>query len=65
MDDLMNSREAAQFLRVHKITLYRWIKDRGLPSMRAASRLRFSRRQLLEWMEVTAPQDPLVKIQGF
>lgn len=45
----LKAREAARLLNVSEKTLYRWISERKLPSLRINGQYRFSRSELLEW----------------
>ena len=42
-------REAAGLLNASEKTLYRWIKDKGLPAFKVNEQYRFNRAELLEW----------------
>ena len=42
-------REVANAFNVPERTVYRWIKDRGLPAYRIHEQYRFNRAELLEW----------------
>lgn len=42
-------RDAARLLNVSEKTIYRWVKDGGLPAYRVSEQYRFHRAELLEW----------------
>lgn len=42
-------RDATRFFKVSEKTIYRWIKEKGLPTQRVQDQYRFSRASLLEW----------------
>ena len=42
-------RDVASLLNVSEKTVYRWIKDRGIPAYRINDQYRFHRAELLEW----------------
>lgn len=48
--DLLTLPEAAEFMRVRPGTVYAWVAARRIPCLRAGSRLRFRRDDLLEWL---------------
>jgi excisionase family DNA binding protein len=48
--EVMNLREAAQFLGVGERTLRRWMPEKGIPYARVGNLLRFRRSALLEWL---------------
>lgn len=50
VEDIMNSRETAQFLDIKLNTLYIKIHKGQLPFMKKGKKVYFSRQQLLEWM---------------
>lgn len=52
-DELLDVEAACALLRVHRNTLYRLIRNDGLPALRLTrgGRWRFSRRALLDWIE--------------
>lgn len=47
--ELLNVDQAADFLGVHRGTVYAWVESGRLPCLRAGSRLRFLREDLLSW----------------
>jgi excisionase family DNA binding protein len=50
MEDIMNTRETAQFLDIKLNTLYIKLHKGELPHMKRGKKVYFSRQQLLEWM---------------
>jgi excisionase family DNA binding protein len=50
LEDIMNSRETAQFLDIKLNTLYIKTHRGELPFMKKGRKVYFSRKQLLEWM---------------
>lgn len=49
-NDIMTLREVAEYLRVHRSTLYRMMRRRQLPAFRVNSYWRFSRREINRWV---------------
>lgn len=47
---LLSVREAATFLGVTPDAVYRWVRARRLPCLRAGNRVRFSHAALLRWL---------------
>jgi PTS system nitrogen regulatory IIA component len=55
-------RDVTRFLNVSESTVFRWVKERGLPAHRVAGQYRFHRTELLEWataQRVRFPPDML------
>ena len=48
-DDIMTVREVTEYLRIHRTTLYRLLKEKEIPAFRIGSDWRFSRTQLDKW----------------
>ena len=48
---VMTVKECADFLQVHASTIYRLLKRKELPAFRLGSDWRFSKKQLVEWLE--------------
>lgn len=44
-----NVRDMAKYLNVSEKTIYRWIKEKGLPAHRLNNQFRFNRAEVLEW----------------
>ena len=52
MDDWLKTGEAAQLLRVHRITLTKWAQSGHVPATKLGGKLwRFSRQELEAWMK--------------
>ena len=49
--DILDVDQAAFYLGVARSTLYKLVQRREVPCMRLGGSVRFSRRQLLEWVE--------------
>lgn len=47
--ELLNVQQAADFLGVHRGTIYAWVESGRLPCLRAGTRLRFIQADLLSW----------------
>lgn len=48
--ELMTTKEAAAFLRVHMITLSQWAKHGYVPGMKVGKNWRFARHELTAWL---------------
>lgn len=56
----LSVRDVAELLRVSEKTIYRWIKQDGLPSYQVNEQVRLNRAELLEWAtsrRINVPQD--------
>jgi excisionase family DNA binding protein len=51
MDTVLTAAEVAQLLRIHLSTVYRLIKNNGLPGIRVGSDWRFSQEAIEKWMK--------------
>jgi excisionase family DNA binding protein len=49
-DELLTAEEVADFLRVHRSTVYRLLRNGQLPAFRVGSDWRFSRDLIAEWV---------------
>lgn len=49
-DDILTPLEVAVYLKIHRTTVWRWIRDRKLPSFRIGSQVRIHRRDLEAFM---------------
>lgn len=49
-EQLMTTKEAAAFLRVHMITLSQWAKHGYVPGMKVGKNWRFARHELTAWL---------------
>jgi len=47
MEELLTPKEAAKFLKIHKVTLYRLVKEGKIPAIKIGKQLRFSKEKLL------------------
>ena len=50
-DAVMTVDDVAQYLRIHKTTLYRLLKRNQIPAFRVGSDWRFSRKAIDSWMK--------------
>lgn len=50
-DEVMNSEEAAKFLKVSRPTLMKYIQDGKIPAQKLGWQWRFSKQALLKWLE--------------
>jgi len=55
--ELMNTQEAAAFLDVNEEVLRRWARDARLPAGKLGREWRFSRRQLIAFVEAGGTQN--------
>lgn len=51
METLLKIEEVAEYLKMHKITVYRLIKDNGLPGIKIGGEWRFRESDLVKWMD--------------
>jgi excisionase family DNA binding protein len=49
--DILTIDQAADYLQLSRASIYRLINESDIPGKRIGERYRFSRRQLLEWIE--------------
>ena len=58
--DLMDSKEVAELLSVHRQTIYNWVRDDKMPQpISLPGRLRWLRSDIVGWIgDKNAPQDP-------
>jgi excisionase family DNA binding protein len=47
---ILTVREVAQYLRIHKTTVYRLLKEHKLPAFQVGSDWRFHREEIKRWM---------------
>lgn len=64
-NELMTTDELAEYLRVDRITIYRYLKEGKIPALRIGGRWRFRRSDIDEWLtaqvkEVSKPKEILV-----
>ena len=50
-DTIWTIDEAAEYLRAHKITVYRWAREGKIPAFKIGSRWRFKKEQIERWIE--------------
>jgi excisionase family DNA binding protein len=50
-DELLTPDETAEYLKVTPAAVYQWIKDKGLPTVKAGSLLRIRKAELDAWLE--------------
>lgn len=48
--DIKTLQEISSYIRIHEMTLYRWIKAGKIPARRAGGRWRFSMKEIESWM---------------
>lgn len=48
MEELLTPKEAAKFLKIHKVTLYRLVKEGKIPAIKIGKQLRFNKENLLK-----------------
>jgi excisionase family DNA binding protein len=48
--EVMTVNELAQYLQVHRTTLYKLLKEKKIPAFRIGTDWRFSRHQISQWM---------------
>ena len=51
MANVMTLEEAAEFLKVHPLTIYRLVKKRSLPAFKMGSDWRFNQESIERWIE--------------
>lgn len=58
--EIMTLQDVADYLKLHYITVYRFIKTRGLPAFRLGSDWRFRRSDLEKWIgqRSVLPEEP-------
>lgn len=50
-DEVMNSKEAAEFLKISRGTLMKYVQEGLIPAQKLGWQWRFSRQALLKWLE--------------
>jgi excisionase family DNA binding protein len=53
-DSILTVNELADYLRVHRSTVYRLLKQHQIPAFRVGSDWRFSQEAIVEWQRKTA-----------
>lgn len=56
MQDVYTVREAAEYLKIGRITLYKLVREGRIPHRKVGGQIRFSKNQLQQWIEGTTPQ---------
>ncbi|MCM8763240.1 MAG: helix-turn-helix domain-containing protein [Candidatus Omnitrophica bacterium] len=51
LDKLLTLEEAAQYLDIHPGTLYRWVKEKRVPSFKVGRIWRFKKEKLEDWLK--------------
>ena len=49
--EIMTLREVSQYLRVHEMTLYRWMKAKLVPGFKIGGRWRFKISEIDKWIK--------------
>ena len=50
-EELLTAAETAQLLRIHLVTLYSWVREGRIPSIKLGRKRLFSRREIQAWLE--------------
>ena len=61
--EVMNIRQASQYLGVSPDTLYKYVGEQKIPAFKLGNRWRFKKSKLDEWMEEKSSQTE-VKVSG-
>ena len=48
---LLTAAETAQLLRIHLVTLYSWVREGRIPSIKLGRKRLFDKRELQAWLE--------------
>lgn len=59
--EVMNIRQAAQYLGVSPDTLYKYVNEDKIPAFKLGNRWRFKKSTLDEWMEEVSRRDGIKK----
>jgi len=63
--EVMNIRQASQYLGVSPDTLYKYVGEQSIPAFKLGNRWRFKKSKLDQWMEEKSSQmEPRVKSKG-
>ena len=57
--EVMNSRQASQYLGVSPDTLYKYVGEQSIPAFKLGNRWRFKKSKLDQWMEEKSSQTDL------
>jgi excisionase family DNA binding protein len=55
-DQVMNAKDVAAYLKVHRSTIYRLMKRHQLPAFQIRGEWRFNREHIDEWRDICCPQ---------
>ena len=61
MEDLMTTTELAEYLRVDRITIYRYLRENKIPALRVGGRWRFKQKDIDEWLTTQAEKSSKLK----
>ena len=50
-DEFLTTEELAAFLKVPKLTVYKWVSQRKIPCVKVGKHLRFKRSEIEEWLK--------------
>jgi excisionase family DNA binding protein len=50
-DKLLNIKEAAKYLNVHRLTVYRWVTKKKMPAFKVGRIWRFRKEKIDAWLE--------------
>lgn len=50
-EEVLNSKEAAEFLKLNKNTLFKLARENKIPVQRVGRQWRFSKQALIKWLE--------------
>lgn len=50
-DEVLNSKEAAEFLKINRNTLRKFVQEGIIPAQKLGRQWRFSKQALLKWLE--------------
>ena len=50
-DKLLNIKEAAKYLNVHRMTIYKWATNKKIPAFRIGRMWRFKKEKIDAWLE--------------
>jgi len=62
-DDILNADQVANYIGIHKITLYRLIKSKKIPAFKIGRQWRFKKEILDKWMEEKMTKHPSAIIE--
>lgn len=56
-EEVLNSKEAAEFLKLNKNTLFKLARENKIPVQRVGRQWRFSKQALIKWLEIGQTQE--------